>query len=391
MSTTATQGAPSSADLAAIFAELNALHETDRSIDRFSPQKWEIARRGGLTRLPFASQWGGLGEDLSGTMRVFEALGHGCRDGGLRFALCTHVVSAGVPLQRFGSPALQDRHLRSLCDGRTIGAHAISEPTGGSDALAMCTTAERRAGGYVLDGVKAFVTNGPVAGVFVVYARTSAQTGPFGITAFLVPSDIPGVRVGEPLAKMGLHGAPMSALTLDRCEIPDLNVIGRPDSGYLVLDYVMTWEILCTFATTVGVMQHRLERCIEHARTRRQFGQPIGAFQSISNKIVDMKVAVDTARGWLYETARRFTAAEDVTAHLAIAKLVASEADVASALAAVQIFGASGYIASTGLEADLRDAVAGTIYSGTSEIQRSKIARTLGLGERTRSRRSAAA
>jgi alkylation response protein AidB-like acyl-CoA dehydrogenase len=391
MSTAATQPHSSSADLATVFAELNALHGADQSTDRFSPEKWEVVRRGGLTRLPFASRWGGLGEDLPGTMRVFEALGHGCRDGGLRFALCTHVVSAGVPLQRFGSPALQDRYLRSLCDGRTIGAHAISEPTGGSDALAMRTTAERHAGGYVLNGVKAFVTNGPIAGVLVVYARTSAQAGPFGITAFLVPSDIPGVHVGEPLPKMGLHGAPLSTLTLDHCEVPDTNVIGRPGSGYLVLDYVMTWEILCTFAATVGVMQHRLERCIEHARTRQQFGQPIGAFQAISNKIVDMKVAVDTARGWLYETARRVTADNDVTTHLAIAKLVASEADVASALAAVQIFGASGYIAATGLEADLRDAVAGTIYSGTSEIQRSKIARTLGLGERTRSRWSPAA
>ena len=180
MSAPVTQQAPSSAALTATCAELNALHDSDRSSDRFSPQKWDVVRRGSLTRLPFATRWGGLEEDLPGTMRVFEALGWGCRDGGLRFSLCTHVVSAGVPLQRFGSPELQDRHLRSLCDGRVIGAHAISEPVAGSDALAMRTTAERRPGGYVLDGTKAFVTNGPVAGVFVVYARTSAQAGPFG-------------------------------------------------------------------------------------------------------------------------------------------------------------------------------------------------------------------
>jgi alkylation response protein AidB-like acyl-CoA dehydrogenase len=278
-----------------------------------------------------------------------------------------------------------------LCDGSTIGAHAITEPEGGSDALGMRTTAVRRGDRYSITGTKTFVTNGPVADVFVVYARTKPEGGPFGLTAFVVDRDTPGLSVGAPIPKMGLAGSPVGRLVLDDCEVDAGNAIAKPGTGFLVLDHVMTWEILCSFVCSVGAMQRRLERCISYARERRQFGRPIGAYQAIANKIVDMKIGVDTARRWLYDTAVRFQRGEDTTADLAIAKLVASEANVASALAAVQIFGANGYTTEYGLEADLRDAVGGTIYSGTSEIQRNKIARLLGLGDQPAARAATAA
>jgi alkylation response protein AidB-like acyl-CoA dehydrogenase len=323
-------------------------------------------------------------------MYLLESLGHGCREGGLSFSVCTHIVSAGVPLQRFGSDELKDRYMHRLCDGRAIGAHAITEPEGGSDALGMHTRALDHGDHYVLTGTKAFVTNAPVADVFVVYARTKPEGGPFGLTAFLVDRDTPGLSTGAAVPKMGLRGSPIGEVVLDDCEVGAANVIGRPGAGFLVLDHVMKWEILCSFVISVGSMQHRLERCIEYARAREQFGRPIGAFQSISNKIVDMKIAVETARRWLYDTAERFARGEDVTTDIAIAKLLASEANVAAALAAVQIFGANGYTTAYGLEADLRDAVGGTIYSGTSEIQRNKIARMLGLGDHSGAREAAA-
>lgn len=362
----------------------------DGSPDAFSWERWESVRRSGLLRLPFDEAHGGLGEDLLTTMYVLEGLGHGCREGGLAFSICTHIVSTGVPLERFGSDELKRRHLPSVCEGRAIGAHAITEPEGGSDALGMRTRAEDRGDHYVLTGTKAFVTNAPVAELFVVYARTKPEGGPFGLTAFLVERDTPGLRTGPPVPKMGLDGSPVGEVVLDGCEVAAENVIGRPGAGFLVLDHVMKWEILCSFAISVGSMQRRLERCVEYARTREQFGKPIGAYQSIANKVVDMKIGVETARRWLYDTAERFERGDDVTTDVAIAKLVASEANVAAGLAAVQIFGAKGYSSAYGLEADLRDAVGGTIYSGTSEIQRAKIARMLGLGEQSGARPVAA-
>jgi alkylation response protein AidB-like acyl-CoA dehydrogenase len=370
-------------ELAAWHERLGAVRAAGASPDGFCTEKWELMRESGMLRLPFEPRYGGRGEDLLTTMYVLEGLGHGCRDGGLTFSTTAHMVSTGVPLQRFGCDELKERYMPRLCDGTAIGAHAITEPAGGSDALAMETRALDRGDHYVIDGTKTFITNATVADVVVVYASTKPEAGPLGVTAFLVDRRTPGLSVGEAIPKMGLEGSPVGELVLDRCQVDAANVIGKPGSGFFVLDYVMKWEILCSFIASVGTMQHRLERCVEYARTRRQFGRPIGAFQAIAHKIVDMKIAIESARRWLYDTAARFAAGKDTTADIAIAKLVASEANVASALAAMQIFGANGYTTAYGLEADLRDAVGGTIYSGTSEIQRNRIAATLGLRDRS--------
>jgi alkylation response protein AidB-like acyl-CoA dehydrogenase len=370
-------------EFAAWHERLNAVPSPDPSSDGFCTEKWQLMRESGILRLPFERRYGGRGEDLLTTMYVLEGLGHGCRDGGVNFSASAHIVSTGIPLQRFGSQRLKERFLPRLCDGSAIGAHAITEPAGGSDALSMETQAVDRGDHYVIDGTKSFITNATVADLFVVYARTRPEGGPLGTTAFLVDRRTPGLHTGAAIPKMGLKSSPVGELVLDGCEVDAANVIGKPGSGFFVLDYVMKWEILCSFITSVGTMQHRLERCVDYARTRHQFDRPIGAFQAIAHKIVDMKIAVETARRWLYDAAVRFTAGKDTTADIAMAKLVASEANVASALAAVQIFGANGYTTAFGLEADLRDAVGGTIYSGTSEIQRNKIAATLGLRDRS--------
>jgi alkylation response protein AidB-like acyl-CoA dehydrogenase len=199
------------------------------------------------------------------------------------------------------------------------------------------------------------------------------------VTAFLVPRDTPGLTIGQPVEKMGLRTSPLCEVFFDDCPVPAGQVIGRVGGGFLVLDHVMKWEILCSFIVNVGEMQSRLERCVEYARSRSQFGRPIGAFQAISHKIVDMSIGTATSRRWLYDTARRLQAGENVTTDIAVSKVVASENNLASAMAAVQIFGGYGYLAEYGLEKELRNAVAGPIYSGTSEIQRNRIAAMLGL------------
>ncbi|GAA4238453.1 acyl-CoA dehydrogenase family protein [Actinomadura meridiana] len=347
----------------------------------FSEEAWKLVRESGILGLPFDERYGGLGQDLLTTMYVLEGLGHGCLDGGLNFSVSTHIVGVGVALQRFGSDALKERYLPGICAGSTIGAHAISEPDHGSDALQMTTKAVRDGDGYVLNGAKCFVTNGPVADLFTVYVRTGREGGPLSITAFLVERDTPGLTFGEPTKKMGLRTSPMCELYFDDCRIPADHVVGRVGGGFLVLDHVMKWEILCSFIINTGEMQRRLERTVEHAKNRVAFGRPIGGFQAVSHKIVDMRTGVATSRKWLYDTARRLAAGENITVDLATAKLIASENNLSNALAAVQIFGGNGYTVEYGLEKDLRNAVAGTIYSGTSEIQRNRVAAMLGLND----------
>ncbi|MFF4226348.1 acyl-CoA dehydrogenase family protein [Streptomyces abikoensis] len=352
--------------------------ERDRT-GEFSHDNWKLLRESDLFRLPFEERWGGLGQSLTTTLYVLEGLGQACRDAGLSFSATTHMVSTGVPIQRFGSPALKERFLPAVCAGEVIGAHAISEPEAGSDMLSLRTTGRVEDGHLVLNGGKAFVTNGPIADVFVVYVSTGERGSPFGITAVVVERDRPGLTVGGPMAKMGLRTSPLSELFFDDCRVPLENVIGRVGTGFVVFDHVMKWEVLCSFVVNVGEMRARLERVVEYARTREQFGRPIGSHQAVAHRIARMRVATDTARTALYEAARKVEAGEDATVEVATAKLLASEGNLASAVAAVQTFGGYGYMAEYGLEQDLRNAVAGTIYSGTTDIQYSRIATTMGL------------
>jgi alkylation response protein AidB-like acyl-CoA dehydrogenase len=358
---------------------INADHIELDAHGTFSRNNWKLLADAGILGLPIEQRWGGLGQDLLTTMYVLEGLGTGCRDGGLNFSVSTHIVSTGIALQRFGSDELRQRYLPVVCSGDRIGAHAISEPDSGSDALAMRTVAEPDGDHYVLNGSKAFVSNGPVADLFVIYAKTHPADGPLGVTAFVVERGTPGLTCGKPISKMGLRTSPLCGLYFDDCRVPTANVLGRVRGGFLILDYIMKWEILCGFVINAGEMRHRLDRCLEYATTRTQFGQPIGSFQSVANKVVDMEIGLRTTRMWLYDTAQRFVNGENVTSDIAITKLVASESNLASALSAVQIFGGNGYTVEYGLEKEVRNAVAGTIYSGTSEIQRNRIASMLGL------------
>ncbi|MET9919191.1 acyl-CoA dehydrogenase family protein [Streptomyces sp. NPDC006435] len=360
---------------------LSADHLEQDERAAFSRDKWKLVQKTGILALPFEERYGGLGQSLLTTMYVLEGLGEHCRDAGLSFSVTTTLASTGVPLEKFGTPEQKERYLPLICSGEMIGAHAITEAEGGSDAMAMTTRAERDGDHYVLTGGKTFVSNGPVADVFVVYARTRPDGGALGVTAFLVDRDTPGLTVGEPVKKMGLRTSPLSELYFDGCRVPRDRVLGRVGGGFIVLDHVMKREILFSFIVNAGEMRHRLERIVEYAKTRKSFGQPIGSYQSIANKIVDTKIGLETARKWLYDTAERLVAGENVTTDLAIAKLLTSESNLASSITAVQIFGGHGYMTEYGLEQDVRNAVGGTIYSGTNEIQYNRIASMLGLGK----------
>ena len=361
------------------YEALNAGVLEDDAAERFNRDKWQLIRESGVIRISFAEQWGGLGHDALTLVYVLEELGYGCRDAGLLFALATQVVSAAIPLQKFGSEELKGRYLARLIDGEIISAHAISEPSAGSDAMAMSTTATPDGDGYLLSGGKTFITNGPIADVITVYAKLETGDGASGITAFLVPTDTPGFHVGPPIAKLGLNTCPFCELEFTDCRVPASNIVGKPGAGFFILEHVMNWEILCIFMMMVGEMQDRMERCIAHVKKRTAFGVPIASNQYVAGKIVDQKIGIETSRKHLYDTARRFAKGRSVTTEVSMAKLVTSEANLASALSAVQLFGGRGYMREYGMEKGLRDAVGAPIYSGTNEMQRVRIASMLGL------------
>jgi alkylation response protein AidB-like acyl-CoA dehydrogenase len=279
----------------------------------------------------------------------------------------------------YGTDDQRRKYLPALCDGSLVGANAASEPDAGSDIFSMRTRATRDGSHYVLNGSKTFVTNAPVADLFVAYATVNPSLGATGITGFIVERDTPGLIVSRKLQKMGLRTSPMAEVIFEDCRVPVEQRLGREGRGVTVFECSMEWERGCILASCLGVMQRQLEECIKHARSRKQFGKPIGKFQSVANRLVDMKVRLDTCRPLVYRIGQLKDAKKDATVEAAVAKLYVSESFVKSCLDAVQVFGGYGYMAEQQVERDLRDSVGSTLYSGTSEIQRNIIARGLGL------------
>jgi len=345
----------------------------------FPSQAWKKCAEFGLQGLAVPTEYGGRGVDPLTIALAMEGLGYGCRDNGLIFALNAHMWSCQIPILRFGTEEQKLRYLPGLCDGSLIGVQAMTEPASGSDAFSMATTAERRGDHYVLNGSKTFITNAPVADVFVVFASTDQAKGFAGISAFVVDRDSPGLVVGEPLAKMGLRTVPMSELSFSDLAVPSEAMLATAGAGMAIFNVSMDWERSFILASAVGTMDWLVERCVGYARSRKQFGQPIGKFQSVSNKIVDMKLRADTSRLLLYHLAWLRTTGKSTATESAMAKLHISECFVQTSLDALQVHGGYGYLVDCELERQVRDALASRIYSGTSEIQRAVVARRLGL------------
>jgi alkylation response protein AidB-like acyl-CoA dehydrogenase len=345
----------------------------------FSPEAWRACAKFGIQGLPIPAELGGGGADILTTVLVMEALGYGCHDNGLIFSLNAQMWSLQLPLLKFGTPAQQRAYLPGLMSGDLIGVHAMTEPDSGSDAFAMRTRAERDGDDYVLNGTKLYITNAPVSDVVLVFALDPGQPKLTGISAFLVEKGTPGFTVSRSLEKMGLRTSPMGEVVLTDCRVPAESRLGPEGAGMAIFNSSMTWERSCILASAVGVMQRQLEECVAYGRARRQFGQPIGKFQAVAGKVADMYLRLEAARLLIYQAAWLGQQGKPALAEAAAAKLFTSEAWVTSSLDAIQVHGAFGYMKESGIERDLRDAVASTIYSGTSEIQRVILARMLGL------------
>jgi hypothetical protein len=218
-----------------------------------------------------------------------------------------------------------------------------------------------------------------VAGLFAVYATLDPKLGTMGITGFLVERNTPGLIINRGLQKMGLRTSPMAEIAFDNCRIPVENRLGREGRGVGVFESSMEWERGCILANYLGLMRRQLESCIEYVRTRKQFGKPIGKFQSVANRIVDMKVRLDTCRPLVYRIGWLKERKKPAMLEAAVAKLYVSEALINSCRDALQIHGGYGYMVEQGIERELRDALGSSLYSGTSEIQRNLIAKGLGI------------
>lgn len=352
--------------------------ERDRS-GTFSRQAWDRCAEFGIQGLPAPQEYGGGGADVVSTLLALDALGYGCEDNGLVFSINAHMWTSVIPIWHYGTEEQRRRWLPGLCAGRLLGCHAITEPEAGSDSFAMKTTGRPVSDGFVLNGRKTFITNAPIADLLIIFARTQDGIGPYGLSAFLLEAGQAGCSVSREIEKMGLRSSPMSDVVLDDCPVPPSAMLGRPGQGGEIFQTSMRWERACIMASQVGLMRRTMEACIAHARERRQFGKPIAKFESVAEKIANMKIAIDASRaltlrvGWLMDHGR------DATLEAAVAKTFVSEANVRTHLDALQIHGGYGYMRELGIEGALRDALGGTIYSGTSEIQRHIIARRLGL------------
>jgi alkylation response protein AidB-like acyl-CoA dehydrogenase len=345
----------------------------------FPRELWKKCAEFGIQGSAFPEQYGGLNTDIFSTMLLMEGLGYGCKDSGLIFAINGQMWTVQMPILRFGTDAQKEKYLPRLCSGELIGANGVTEPNSGSDAFSLATSAKREGDYYILNGTKTFCTSAPVADVFMVFATVDKRKGFMGVTAFLIEKDFPGFRVGRDIEKMGLRTAPMAELILEDCKVPVENRLGKEGNGAAIFEDTVEWERGCILASLLGSMERQLEQCVRFSRERKQFGKSIGKYQSIANKIVDMKVRLETSRLLLYKVAWTKQTRGKASMEAALAKLYISESWIKSCLDAVQIHGGYGYTTEYEVERDLRDSVGSTLYSGTSEIQRNIIARYLGL------------
>ena len=352
--------------------------ERDRD-NKFDPELWQKCADFGVLGWAMPEAYGGSGYDLATSIAMLEGIGYGCRDNGLTLGLNGQIWSVQEPLLMFGDERQKNHYLTGLCQGRLKAAHGMTELDSGSDAFSLTSSARKVTGGYILNGEKHYIGMASCADFALVFAKTNPDAGNWGVSAFIVERAFKGYQASAPVEKMGLRSNPIGAITLTDCFVPTENRLGPEGIGVSLFNQSMDWERGLIFASHVGAMARQLDTCIDYAKSRSQFGQPIAKFQAVSHRIVDMKIRLDNARAALYRVVGLKQENVSATMESAAAKLQISEAFVDNSLDAMRIHGALGYMTENEVERDLRDASGGVIYSGTSDIQKNIIASTLGL------------
>ncbi len=329
----------------------------------------------GLLAPTLPTELGGLGLTYRAQAIVLEEIARASP--ALALSVGAHSNLFADNVARNASPEVARRVLPEVASGRAIGALALTEPDAGSDAVAIRMRAERRGSEYVLNGSKQFITNGPVASVLLVYAKTAPERGPRGISAFLVRADAPGFSVARALDKMGMRGSPTGELAFRDVRVPLEDRLGAENDGVRIMMSGLNVERAVLAAIPVGILVECLERSVAYARSREQFGQAIGRFELVQEKLADMYTDLQAARLLLYAALDGVVREPGRRSASAAALTFASEASTRAALQAIQIHGGYGYMRDLPLERLARDAKLLEIGAGTSEIRRLLIAREL--------------
>ena len=348
--------------------------EIDKS-NVFPRDLWPKIGALGLHGITVEEEYGGAGLGYLEHCVAVEEISRASAAVGLSYG--AHSNLCVNQIRRNGSDVQKRKYLPRLISGEHVGSLAMSEPNAGSDVVSMATRAERKGDRYVLNGSKMWITNGPVADTLVVYAKTDANAGPRGITAFIIEKGMKGFTTAQKLDKLGMRGSDTCELVFDNCEVPEANVLGEVGRGVNVLMSGLDYERIVLAAGPLGIMQACMDVVLPYTHERKQFGQPIGSFQLVQGKLADMYTTMNASRAYVYAVAKACDRGETTREDAAGAILYAAENATRLALDAVQLLGGNGYINDYPTGRLLRDAKLYEIGAGTSEIRRMLIGRQL--------------
>jgi alkylation response protein AidB-like acyl-CoA dehydrogenase len=332
----------------------------------------------GILGLHFPEALGGSDADVVTSVLAGEALGEAGVDGGLTLAYGAHTFLCADTIFAHGTDAQRKKFIPKLASGEWIGCMGMTEPGAGSDVASLTCRAEKRGDRYILNGTKMFITNGPIADVAVVYAKTGKDRKHTGISAFIVEKDTPGFSTGKNLEKMGVKSSLTSELIFEDCEIGEDQRIGREGEGFLMAMQTVEWDRSALLAPFIGGMTYVLNKCLRYAGERHQFGRPIAQFQAMKHKLADIKIFIEAARSLCYRIAWCKDQGRPLN-HLeaAVAKLFVGDWSLGPANDAMVLHGGYGYCREYEVERYFRDSRLAPIGGGTSEIQKKIISRLI--------------
>ena len=351
-------------------------HEIDKTAE-FPWDVVELYRENELFGIMYDEEYGGIGASALTTLVTIEELSKVCATSGLIIAV-QELGSLGIKVA--GSEEQKQRFLPKLASGEWLAAYALTEPGSGSDSAAMRTTARREGDTFVLNGGKRFITNAGVAHLYVVFAKTEADAGHGGISAFVVEADSPGFDVGRIEPKMGIKGSTTGEIFFDDCRIPADNLLGEEGEGFRIAMRILDRSRPGIGAQGLGIAQGATDYALEYAKSRETMGKPIAQHQLIAGMLADMETKCEAARGLLYKVGQLIDDGADgqeLTKYSAMAKLYCTDVAMEVTTDAVQVLGGYGYIQEYPVERMMRDAKITQIYEGTNQIQRLVIAREM--------------
>ncbi|GEN32214.1 alkylation response protein AidB-like acyl-CoA dehydrogenase [Cerasibacillus quisquiliarum] len=359
------------------FAQNEVAKEVERmeTEDRFPIEVIKKMGELGLMGIPIDEKYGGSGMDFTSYIIAIHELSKVSASVGV--ILSVHTSVGTNPILYFGTEEQKQKYIPKLASGEYIGAFALTEPSAGSDAASLRTTAKRDGDDYILNGSKMFITNGGVAQTYIVFARTSEEERSRGISAFIVEKDTPGLIIGKKERKMGLHGSNTVELSFDNCRVSKEQLLGEEGEGFKIAMSNLDRGRVGIAAQALGIAEASLEHAIAYAKEREQFGKPIAHQQGLSFKLADMATQVEAAKLLTYQAAELVGKGLPAGKQASMAKMYSTKTAVKTAIEAVQVFGGYGYTEDYPVERFFRDAKVTEIYEGTNEIQRLVIGKHL--------------